>query len=321
MPTKKTDYKPPKNDKLSKALIDIVPKEYRGTNQFLDIVAWNVRYFHDRDPQRVNNVASVLAELNADIFVFEEILDGSLEVVAEKLKSAGAGNYKTAYGKTGGDQRVAMMYDLDWIRAKDDIGELFSKNQFKVDGKDAFPRLPLRAYFTGLAQGDVEPFDFQLLGLHLKSQRGEADSTSKQRAKSADALRGWLLGDAQKVDSDVIMMGDWNEPPDAAAWAPFRDMETKGQVLFHALNDTGCISHLMYKNKNEIGSRLDLGAVTVSSAKEMVNRRADVVQWKSLSDLLKGNPKAAQVKAYISQISNDLSDHMPIVMRFYFQKK
>jgi hypothetical protein len=86
------------------------------------------------------------------------------------------------YGTTGGDQRIAVMYDLDWIRAKDDIEELFGKGTIIAgDGKDAFPRLPLYAYFTSLSVGG-EPFDFQLAGLHLKSQRGGVKVSA-----------GWLL--------------------------------------------------------------------------------------------------------------------------------
>jgi len=30
------------NDNLSKALKDLVPPKYRGTDQFLDVVQWNV---------------------------------------------------------------------------------------------------------------------------------------------------------------------------------------------------------------------------------------------------------------------------------------
>jgi len=40
------------------------------------------------------------------------------------LIDAGAGLYKVAYGTTGGDQQVAIMY-TEWVRASDDIKELF----------------------------------------------------------------------------------------------------------------------------------------------------------------------------------------------------
>jgi hypothetical protein len=38
------------------------------------------------------------------------------------------------------------------------------------DGKNAFPRYPLHSKFV--ARSEDEPFDFHLVGVHLKSQRG-----------------------------------------------------------------------------------------------------------------------------------------------------
>jgi len=58
-------------------------------------------FFHDPDEQRVNRVVDIQSALNTDIFVWQEIRDKSLEVVAEKLTKAGAGNYEVNYGTTG----------------------------------------------------------------------------------------------------------------------------------------------------------------------------------------------------------------------------
>jgi endonuclease/exonuclease/phosphatase family metal-dependent hydrolase len=313
-------YEKVNNDKLSGAIEDLVPPCYRGTDKFIDLVTWNIRYFHDRDEERVDKISHIMNALNADIFVLEEILAGSLDIVAEKLKQFGAGHYKSVYGTTGGDQRVAMLYDLDWIRAKDDIKELFEKGQFKVNGKDAFPRLPLHGYFTGLTRNDTEPFDFQLVGIHLKSQRGE-DSSTIQRATAAKELTNWLSGEALKIDSDVIIVGDWNEPPDASTWEPFAKLEEKGDILFRTMNDNDDISHLMYRSRKEFGTRLDLSLVTIASANELVDKKASAVRWQSLDDLLSKNPDAGQIKQYIQDISNSISDHMPVVTRFYFEEK
>jgi mRNA deadenylase 3'-5' endonuclease subunit Ccr4 len=145
-------YIPPDNDHLSRAFEDLVPKEYKGTDRFLDVISWNIRWFNAGNRERVRKVVDVLNALNADIIVLQEIEENSLDLVAEKLRNGGAGDYKVKYGTTGGDQRVSMMYDLDWIRAKDDINELFGKRSvLTADGKDAFPRLPLCGYFTSLS--------------------------------------------------------------------------------------------------------------------------------------------------------------------------
>lgn len=313
-------FKPPKNDKISLGLEDLVPAKYKGTDQYLDVVTWNIRYFHDLDKQRVNRVVDILSALNADIIVLQEIRDQSLDAVAEKLTKDGAGNYEVNYGTTGGNQRVAVMHDLDWVRSKDDVRELFGKGQIKADGKDAFPRLPLLGIFTTVspdATGASQPFDFQLLGLHLKSQRGGGGG---QRRKAAEALRNWLEHEAPAVDADVILVGDWNAPPDDAAWEPLQGLEQQGKAKFRSINDKTAISHLMYKNKQEIGSRLDLGAISMAAFDELHKPPAPV-HWKSLDKLLATNPKAKQIRNYIKQVREKISDHMPVVVRFYIDEQ
>jgi endonuclease/exonuclease/phosphatase family metal-dependent hydrolase len=311
-------YQKPSNDKLSDLFINngLVPEELRGTDKFLDVVCWNIRFFHDRDPGRVANIVEVLNELNADVVVMEEILEGSLEVVAQRLGELGAGYYQVAYGTTGGNQRVAMMYDLDWVRAKDDIQELFGKGQLRTgSGKEVFPRLPLWAYLTCLTNNNQSaPFDFQLVGVHLKSQRGGGED---QRRAAAQRLAKWLGEEAEERDADVIILGDWNEPPGSPTWQPIHQLEEQGRVAFGKVNDSSNISHLMYRNKNDVGSRLDLEMISVA-ALDKVKEHPRAIHWKPLSQLLATSPQGQKIKDLLKQISNQISDHMPVVSRFYF---
>jgi endonuclease/exonuclease/phosphatase family metal-dependent hydrolase len=302
------------NDNLSVGFADLVPPQYRGTTRFLDVVTWNLRWFNEREPERVGRVSTILAALNADIMVFQEVRNGSMARVVESLQAAGAGTYEAAYGTTGGDQRVAVLYDLAWVRTKDDIGEIFHKGEHTVDGKEIFPRLPLRAYFTVKTEADQVPFDFQLVGLHLKSQRGGGE---EQRVEAATILAGWLEEKAPLVDADVIMLGDWNEDPNAAAWQVFRDLEKTGKAKFASINDPDDFSHLMYQNKQKWGSRLDLAAVSMTAAEEMV-AGPQVVRWKTLDALLATSPSAKQLREYIKEIRDTVSDHMPVVSRYYY---
>ncbi len=68
-PNKKTT--PILNDNISRLLKsgDFVPKEFEGSDRFLDIISWNIKFFNDRDPKRVENIRIIMQELNADIFV------------------------------------------------------------------------------------------------------------------------------------------------------------------------------------------------------------------------------------------------------------
>jgi endonuclease/exonuclease/phosphatase family metal-dependent hydrolase len=309
------EFQPPPSDNISSRFcqLGLVPQDLRGTDKFIDIVTWNIRLFHDQDPDRVKRIVNVLSELNADIIVLQEIRNNSLESVAHELRRIEAGYYATAYGTTGGDQRVAMMYDLDWVRAKEDTRELFGKGHIlTTDGKDAFPRLPLYNAFTGLTQGTA--FDFQLLGLQLKSQRGGGDD---QRLRAARELRSWLVDEAPRYDADVIMLGDWNAPPSAEPWEVFRDLEEEGRLKFRSVNNESEISHLMFRNKQSLGSRLDLSVISMAASERMGEPPA-VVRWAPLDEFLGTDPKANQIKEFLKQIRDELSDHLPVVTRFYF---
>lgn len=314
------------NDNLSRALdaVGAIPKDLRGSDKFLDVVTWNIKWFHDRDSRRVDAICKVLESINADVFVFQEIRNGSMDTVAQRLQDRGAGYYVAAHGSTGGDQRVSIMWDLDWIRAKDDIQELFGKGRVTTpDGKDAFPRLPILGNFTGLTLDPDLAFDFQLCGLHLKSQRGGGEN---QRELAADWLAHWFQHEAPKVDSDIIMLGDWNAKPSSEAWDVFRKLEQDGIAYFETINDKSAISHFYYKNKHDIGSRLDLVAVSMASSEQLVDKESKVIRWTPLDKLLDSSPSAAQIKEYIHQIGGDskgrngISDHLPVITRFYFEK-
>jgi endonuclease/exonuclease/phosphatase family metal-dependent hydrolase len=310
------DFIPPSNDNISKSFADIVPPEHIGSDKYIDIITWNIWFFDNKNQQRVKQVTDVLERLNGDIFVFQEIEENSLDIVAEELLRCGAGSYKIKYGTTGGDQRVAIMYDKEWIKAKDNIEEIFDRTLTTPEGKEVFPRLPLRAYFT--SKSDIsDPFDFQILGLHLKSQRGGGE---EQRKLAALNLKKWMLKKAPLVDADVIMIGDWNEDPDAKAWNVFRDLERKKKVAFRSINNKSSISHLMYKSKNHLGSRLDLAAVSMAAVPEM-GQPPKVVRWKSLDSLLAKGPKAQEIKKYLKSLKTNLSDHLPVITRFYFTEQ
>lgn len=312
-------YVAPPNDYLSMSIgEDLVPEQYRGSDKFLDLVAWNVCYFHDRDQARVKRIAAVLEALNADVIVLEEVLEGSLAPVIKLLQESGAGYYDVAYGTTGGQQRVAVLNDIDWVRSKDTIHELFADDRPRTaDDKEVFPRLPLWASLRCRTQNGHEPFDFQLLGVHLKSQMGGG---GEQRRMAAERLSRWLVQDAPKVDSDVIVMGDFNEIPSSKTWASFHKLEQEGKAVFAGINKDNEFSHLMYKNKKDYGSRLDLRVVSASAQDEIADK-GGVVRWKPLSKLIASNPKAAVLKQYLADLKTDVSDHMPVYMRFYYEEQ
>lgn len=314
-------YQAPDNDNITRAFeaVNIIKEEHRGSDLFLDVVNWNIRYFHHKDKERLNRIVDILSVINADIIVLQEILEGSLDPVCELLAERGAGYYQVAYGSTGGNQRIAIMWDLDWIRSKDEVKELAGKKQVIAENnKDAFPRLPLWGYFTSRSnlEGSI-PFDFQLVGLHLKSQRGGG---GEQRKAAGDWLAGWLKDNQQNIDSDVILLGDWNENPCSESWNSLHELEENNEIMFNGINNEEYISHLYYKNKKHLGSLLDLAAVSVA-AYDQIEGDPEVIRWVHIDEFLDAGPKATEIKAFLKDISNKISDHMPVITRFQFEER
>ena len=321
MPAKKII---PANDNISGLLGKINPK-FIDSDDYIDIVQWNLRWFNSKEPARVAKITKVLSALNSDIFVFQEIAEKSLDNVAEKLNDEKKGTYEVAYGTTGGQQRIALMYDTEWVRRKDEVSELFGKNSVTTpSGKDVFPRLPLWSYlYCKSTISDQRGFDFQLVGLHLKSQldkSGEGED-DLQRTLACSKLANWLTKDADVLDADTVLLGDWNEPPSAPAWKAMRKLEKEKKVKFEAINDPTNFSHLYYRNKNDLGSLLDLRIATSPFARKMNKVTGGAIRWVTLDDLIKNDASAGELKKIITEIKTEISDHLPVLTRFGVQKK
>jgi endonuclease/exonuclease/phosphatase family metal-dependent hydrolase len=301
---------PISNDNLSRYLRDFIPEALEGDDRFLDIITWNIKFFNNRDPKRVDNIKTIMQELNADIFVLQEIEESSLDVVAELLNRSGAGLYKTVYGTTGGDQRVALLYDMDWVKASTAPNELFATENLTVtvnDGssKEVFPRLPLHSVFV--AHREEQPFDFHLVGVHLKSQRGGG---SEQRTEAAKRLAQWMT--TEVTDEDIIIAGDWNAPPDRPEWELFRALEAQEKVKFLGLNAVDNKTEASHLSVSGRRSRLDLIVVSEAADPALLSSKAEVINWNALLE-------SQNSPSITKEVIDKISDHLPVLTRFYFE--
>ena len=90
-------------------------------------------------------------------------------------------------------------------------------------------------------------------------------------------------------------------------------------MKFSKINDSSNFSHLYYRNRNNVGSLLDLKVVTTQFAKEM-NKMGGPIHWIALDELLAKSSSAGEVKKVISQIREEITDHVPVLTRFGFKK-
>lgn len=330
------------NDNVSAGMAPFVPERYRDTGQFIDVVQWNLEWFgaarpRAKDNKRFDLVVQILETLNADLFVLQEVAGpskdgrypGVMDEVAAELTRRGAGDYVVHYTEAGGEQRVAMMWDRDWIRAKSEVSDLFVRGTHQPPGgKDPFAgRTPLYGCFSARipSSSDVPPapgaekFDFQVVAVHLKSM---AEGAS-QRAQTAHVLADWLRNEAPLVDADALVIGLWNAPPDAPEWHPIRALEqgVDAGVSFSAINDPGPFSYLWLENRSSGSpSRIDPAAITLASFDQVVSDQvAEGVTWTPIQEVLAraGNLKDKQVITLVDRIKDTVSEHLPILSRFY----
>lgn len=311
------------NDSISElfqiALPDgLVPDLQEGTDRFLDLVTWNIKFFDLKSAERVRRIGRILNEIAADIFVFQEIAEGAMEPVANFLNDVGAGAYSVVQGTTGGSQRVTVMYDSDWVRTSTNPQELF--DGLRIDASDTsskmvFPRLPLALEFTARASDrDGQAFGFDLVGVHLKSQMGPNRSTA-QRTAAAERLADWLQAPSRD-DDDVIILGDWNAAPDRPEWEVMRQLEAQGAIRFDSFNRDPLtrVSEASHLSKSGRSSRLDLVVISESTAEHAVSDgdrppHAHVIRWNQV----------LESKRTLARVIDEISDHLPVVSRFYFE--
>ncbi len=323
-------------DRISRLLNakKLVPAKYAGSDRYFDLVSWNIAWFDAADPERVQVITEVLSQINADMFVLLEIADdGALDEVVAALAKRKAGYYSTCFGGTGGQQRVVLMWNRDWVRAKETPGDLFADRnpqlpaEFGVGKQKVFPRLPVWGYFEVRPPPHTvgEGFSFELMGVHLKAQ-GPAPAGYKgpdkrwgipQRTAAAKTIARWLQQPAEHYDTDVIVAGDWNATASEAEWKSLQKLEKTGEVHFQGINHDTEVSHLVRLNAGgPAGSRLDLHLVTDAASAALVPDQAGVViQWRFF-DELDALPAADRRKLF-SRLKSRFSDHLPVVSRFY----
>lgn len=281
----------------------LVPDHLQGVKNKLDLVTWNIKYFDLKSADRVRLIGRIMREIAADIFVMQEIDSGAMEPVANFLNDIGAGAYTVAQGTTGGNQRVTILYDQNWVRSTTNPKELFA-GEMTSEGKDAFPRLPLHMRMIVKSPGEIDPFEFELAGVHLKSQRG-ANRSESQREKAAQVIAKWLTSPALSGE-DVIIAGDWNASPEKPEWKAIRELGEK--VRFESWNDGSEGSHL---SSNGHSTRLDLIVVSNSASQKGDTQKAEVINW---NEVLKK-------KTTLQKVIDQISDHRPVLSRFHFREK
>jgi hypothetical protein len=255
-----------------------------GTDNSLDIVSWNVENFPKLSEQTVEDVTSIVKELDADIYGMVEISDTtSFRMLINNLDGYN-GIYSTDQYGAGNYQKTAVLF-------KKNIVSISNKEMLFTDDYD-FPRPPLKVYVT--AQKGAQLFDFTFIVLHLKAY---ADPESEARRRSAcQKLKNYIDGKlGSSPDKDYIVVGDWNDeltdpPPD--------------NVFQVFLDDTADYRFLT----------LDLpsGDYTYIGGSFRSNIDQILITANAESEYDSGTTSVIKIDQYFNAYVNEVSDHRPV---------
>lgn len=226
--------------------VEAVVNAYKGTEQDVDIGFWNIEWFANRwrDPRKLDGVATVITDLNLDIWGLAEVSPPAMKALVQKLKEKFGETYEYALSEPDENeskQNTAVIWKprtvsggkIEWPRPIGSWWRLDSRDDLPfeaVDGK-IFDRYPGLFKFSVNGREGMAAFDFHLVPLHLKAM---AEGSKRRRLASlllARAIERMIAGGA---DTDWIIGGDVN---DELASGDFADLVHSGLVPMSAADE------------------------------------------------------------------------------------
>lgn len=279
------------------ALVD----KYTGTEQDVDIGAWNIEWFSNRFENKLDRVATVIADFNLDIWALIESSPEAAEKLVVRLKEKYGLDFGFAHSEPGAGtekQSTSMIWntatirrlEADWddeiktwleVRSQD-----FSDDMLEAVHGKVFDRHPGLFRFQAVGTD----FDFFAVPLHLKAK----DEGALRREMASKILAAAVAKMVKNgADQDWILLGDLNAEIASTNFAP---LGKHGLVALSA-EDEGNQTFTYLKSPHK--SMIDHVYVSPTLAKRHGPDAFFVV---------------AADKAYPNYIK-EISDHRPIVTR------
>ena len=204
--------------------LERVVNTYRGTAKDLDIAFWNIKWFCRDYDKKLDEVARIIADINLDIWAFEESSPEATAKLVEKMREDFGQSFEYAASEpdaSSGKQTTTVMWNKltvkgerrEWPSEVDELLRLNSKDpdakQFEAIEGEIFNRYPGLFHFKALNRNaGLAPFDLYLVPLHLKAMGEGAKRRRMASAILAEAVRLTRL--AGDKETDWIIGGDIN---------------------------------------------------------------------------------------------------------------
>jgi hypothetical protein len=203
--------------------VEAVVDAYKGTEQDVDIGFWNIEWLANRyrDEAKLRGAATVIADLNLDIWGLVEVSPPAVEALVSALQDQFGERYEYAFSEPDAPeskQSTAVIWKprtvsgkrVEWPEPISRWWNLDSRDDMPfeaIEGK-IFNRYPGLFKFDALGSGGRLPFDFYLVPLHLKAM---AEGAKRRRLASMLLARAVQEMIAKGADADWVIGGDVND--------------------------------------------------------------------------------------------------------------
>ena len=204
--------------------LEVVVDTYQGAPDDVDIAFWNIEWFNRNYQQKLDDVARIVADLNLDIWAFEETSPKATEALVNKMRHDFDLEFDFAASEPGASdnkQTTTVIWNrltvagerLEWSPEIDRILRLRSDDpdadRFEaVEGK-IFNRYPALFRFEALNRDrGRSAFNFNLIPVHLKAM---AEGAKRRRMASKVLATAIAIARRDGIDEeDWIIGGDFN---------------------------------------------------------------------------------------------------------------
>lgn len=185
----------------------------------VNIGTWNLEHLSVRPNKDFQSIAKVAQKV--DFLAVQELMnEDALQALARELTKQTGKHWSSMASSAVGRSSYKEMYGFVW---RDDVVAYEDGAVTYLDRGDTFEREPYSARFKSLKDGTT----FVVATVHVLYGKSQSDRASEIKALSS--YWTWLK-DTYPGNNQIMLMGDFNTPPNSPAWANL-DASAKPLVL------------------------------------------------------------------------------------------
>jgi endonuclease/exonuclease/phosphatase family metal-dependent hydrolase len=292
---------------------------YNITNQ-VEVVTWNIRQFPQHSTS-VDYVKNLLEKWNADIYFFQEInSESSLITMVNSMP-----NYSYVVDEESGNLGFALVYKNEYI-TYNSKNELWADTANNDDGDSDYEnnaayqfadRPPMESYLTWT--DGTKSIDLYVIGVHYKccgDDSYDASDTGDETTRRHHAsllLTDYIINN--RSNDNVIVLGDFNNTGSQSivnpTLSPFTDQNNYDSATSFKMTDLsilqGPATGYSWQGWTSSYSAAHFDHI-------IINQSMFTVDATSATSVI---ALPTETGLSNSNVSNRISDHQPVMYRFY----